>query len=412
MKNIVITNFYGYENIGDRAILDSALKILNKIFKEKQIYVHVSTESTASFLRKNNIKAYLHPYGIAIKTGNQPISSLHKVTRFTTVVSVSLLYSFIGKIFPNSLPETGDYSFIRNLKEADIVLGAGGGYLRTKDKIKDNFGLFLTLLPIFIAHLYGKRILYLPMSYGNFASLVQDKITFQTIKNDDLIFRDKKSLTEFNKHSVKKLSTHLIPDLALFDENKKTNNGRKNYIVLTARLWLNEPGQKKFEQKLALFVEYVWAKYALRTIFIPMVWNKKEEDDSRVGKRIEQYLKNKSIFQIASAKDPKAVKKILAFAHAAVCTRMHSAILSSIVCTPFITISYEYKTEGLLEYLNLKDWNLNINDFSESLLEEKFDDLLKNKYQKFINQLKESHKRIASQENKLINIMEENFGVI
>ncbi len=227
MKKIVITNAYGYKNIGDGAILDSAINIINKAIDKSTIDIHTATHFTVKANKENSPRTLLHPYGIAIKTKDNPISDSLKLVRFSQVVLISLFYAMIGKIFPNVLPN-GDYSYIRSIKEADIVFGIGGGYFRTKNKYKDYFGLLLTLLPIFIAHIYNKRLLYLPMSYGNFASALQDKIVFNLIKNDSIILRDEISLRAYQKNSSKKLETHLIPDLALFDDHNTPKGRREN----------------------------------------------------------------------------------------------------------------------------------------------------------------------------------------
>ncbi|HSW88403.1 MAG TPA: polysaccharide pyruvyl transferase family protein, partial [Candidatus Saccharimonadales bacterium] len=249
------------------------------------------------------------------------------------------------------------------------------------------------------------RILYLPMSYGNFASAIHEKIVFQLIKNDLIIFRDEVSLREFTKHSNKKITSYLIPDLAIFDTYEETIKDKKEYIVLTARLWMDEYKQKNYEKELALFVHYMWERYKLKTFFIPMVWNKNEDDDNRVGKKIQALVANKIIFTIVAPNTPLQVKKILSRAELAVCTRMHSAILSTVVKTPFITIAYEHKTLGFLKHLGLENWNIDIENLSSYLLQEKVDDLFENKYHQFTLKLQEKHQEIMKKEDELIEIV-------
>lgn len=403
MKKVVITNAYGYMNLGDGAILDSAVRVVNKAVKDSSIAIHTATFFSLS-RGDSSVRTYLNPYGVAIKTDDKPITDAMKIFRFTKVITISLFYSLLGKFSPKMLPH-GDYEFIKSLQEADVVLGMGGGYFRTKSIFKDYFGLLLTLLPILIAHIYNKRILYLPMSYGNFASPLQEKIVFRTIKDDSIILRDEISLKEYRKNTYKKMSTHLIPDLALFDNFKSNSNSKSQYITLTARLWMNSTQQKKYEKELALFIDYVWDKYKLKTVFIPMVWNKKEEDDKRVALRLQKILKNKTILEIKSVQTPDEVKELLANAQVAVCTRMHSAILSTIVKTPFIPIAYEHKMVGFLKHLGLAEWNINIQDLTFELLKVKFDNLVGKELEGFKSQLEISHKKLKKSELELISIV-------
>jgi polysaccharide pyruvyl transferase WcaK-like protein len=400
--NIVITNVYGYKNIGDGAILESALKILNKPTYKQAIHIHSATNFVVK--NENNIQTFLHPYGTAIRTSSHQVSILKKALRFSKILFISTIYTLAGKINYNALPTKGDYAYIKSLRDASSVFGIGGGYFRTKAKYKDYFGLILTLLPILIAHFYNKRILYLPMSYGNFASEIHNKMVYKCIKNDLIIFRDQISLEEFNKNSSKKSETYLIPDLALFD-NEYAITKKENYIVLTARLWMDKSSQENYEKELALFVDYAWEKYKLKTIFIPMAWNKTEDDDSLVGERIKQLLSNKSIFYVRQIQNPTQAKKIISHATAAICTRLHSAILSTVVKTPFITIAYEYKTQGFLKHIGLEDWNINIQKLTSNELINKFDALMTREHKTFISQLKIAHRELTISKVKLSEIV-------
>lgn len=407
MRHIVITNVYGYQNVGDGAILDSALDIIRSVVPEKKIHIHAAMKFSEAYNNNRYEKTFLHPYGIAIQTTKGPISQMKKITRFITVISLSLFYCYLGKLFPAMLPKSGDYAYIASLQEADMVFGIGGGYLRTKQKYTDYFGLLLTLLPIFITHVYNKRILFLPMSYGNFASAAHENIVFNQIKNDVIIFRDEISLRAFRKHASTAVETYLIPDLALFTTYTNTSTHKKNYIVVTARLWMDAAKQKKYERELALFIDYVWETYQLTTIFMPMARNHIEDDDSLVGERIINALSNKNICTISHLHTPLQVKYLLADAEAAVCTRMHAAILSTIVKTPFITIAYEHKTAGFLQHLALEKWNIDIDNFSFPIIQEKFDDLLLNNYEHFKMHLNKKHKEILQQESNLQEIIKQ-----
>jgi polysaccharide pyruvyl transferase WcaK-like protein len=401
--NIVITNVYGYKNVGDGAILDSTLRIINKAFMKTRIQIHAATEFSVS---KKNITVMLHPYGNAILTNSKSVSALIKTIRFVQIVSFSLFYTVIGKFNSSLLPSKGTYSYIKSLKEADLILGIGGGYIRTKNKYLDYFGLLLTLLPLFISHLFNKKVLYLPMSFGNFASDIHNKIAVKLLKKDFVIFRDNISKNEFERFLSTSYANDLLPDLALFDRYKVIElSKRKNYLVLTARTWLNDEKQKRYEEELAKFVNYSWNMYQLKTVFLPMAWNSYEDDDRKVANRIRSYLKNKSIFSVKSVHTTLEAKKVLANAKIAVCTRLHSAILSTIVNTPFITMAYEYKTHGFLESIGLEKWNIDIQDVTFPKLQIKFDKLFNTDYKAIKIKLAQKHNLIIRKESELINIL-------
>lgn len=411
MKNIAIINVYGFKNIGDGAILESAIRIINKAIPKNRIDVHTSTYLFEKINSLPSIRTYINPYGSVIQSKKNPISDYKKIVRFIHVLIVSLGYSLLGKFFPRFLPTDGNFSYIKSLKEADVVLGIGGGYFRTKNKYKDYFGLSLILLPIFIAHLYKKRILYLPVSFGNFASGLQKRIAFYFLNSDKIIFRDQISLQELTRLRKQSVEEELIPDLALFDVHKILLK-KGGYIVLTARQWLRKDKQNQFEQELAKFVVYVWKRYKLKTIFIPMAWNESEDDDTEVGLRIKHIINNTAIFEIKQARTPFVVKELLSGAYVSICTRMHSAILATIVKTPFITIAYEHKTLGFLKHFGLEEWNIDIDNFNFLLLKEKYDALAEDKYKDFQIRLEHAHREVLRKETKLVELIRDFESVV
>lgn len=377
MKKVVILNVYGHENIGDGAILDESLRLIAESYGEEvELNIHTSNPGSIRLVsnKKNDINSFLNPYGIAIKYSGRS-SDLKKIIILVKIIIKTYLHVWLDKLNVISLPIKGDYSYIYSIKTSNKVLSSGGGYLRTKSRFRDLFGFILVILSIQVAHAYGKKITFLPISYGNFASGFHEFIAYHHIKRDKLFLRDQFSINMLGK----KLKNNIIffPDLALFGKSYHSQS-QKNYIVITARKWLDNEMQEKYEKSIAELIDYVWEKYKLKSIFIPMVWNKMEEDDSNVAINIEKYLKYPQAFKIVSVNLPRDVKKIISESRFAVCTRMHSVIFSVIENTGFIAISYEEKTKSFLELMNAKEFCIDINEVNKDILIEKFDFLVEN----------------------------------
>lgn len=390
MKKIAIINVYGHQNIGDGAILDESLRIITEAYKKEISFdIHTANLNSVHLIDydKKLLKPFLNPYGIAIKA-NRKINDAQKIIRFIKIYIISYGLVYLSKIFPNILPKTGDYSYIYSLKNSDKVFSVGGGYLRTKSKYKDLFGFLLTILSIRIAHFYHKKIIFLPMSFGNFASKFHEHIAYASVRNDALFIREIISYEILKKRKVNEL--FLAPDMALLSNYKKIHK-RTDQIVITAREWLSKKEQNKYESELSKVIDYVWEKYKLKSVFIPMVWNSSEEHDAEVARRIHKKIKNKHIFSILNINNPKQVKEILSKSKMALCTRMHSAILSYGTFTPFISIAYEHKTNGILRMLNLKKFNLNINEFNFNDFKFIFDTHIKNEFKDFYENIKLSN---------------------
>lgn len=418
MKNIAVINAYGDKNIGDAAILNVSLSFIEKTLGHRGTINVFCEDAQALKSYKSQgcqINTYQLPYGYTIKGKTHP-STFTKFTRFAYVLSNSLILACLSKIHPSFSPKQGLFEYINILKNSDSVIGMGGGYFTTKHKYTDYFGLFLTLLPIYITHFFNKKILFLPMSFGSFASNQHQLLTYRAIKGDIMILRDTSSL-DFLKQIDREDRVKEIysPDMALyFNSTKKINADQKlksQYIVLTAREWLPDQKQKLYEQTLANLVEHAWEKYHLNTVFIAMAHNPIEDDDNKVGLRVFKQLKNKKIFEIKSNLSPQQAQDLINKARVAVCTRLHSAILATTVDTPFITIAYGSKTPGYMKDMGLLKWNIDIEKVNFKLIKDKFDSLLDSKnYFNFINivsskksQINKYQQRVLKELGRVIN---------
>jgi polysaccharide pyruvyl transferase WcaK-like protein len=412
MKKITIINAYGNKNIGDGAIQESALNFLDKLVDKKDTISLLSVDNHG--YKKNSrfnaqITQHQLPYGYAIKSSSKPLSHINKIYRFAKIITASLCYTLLAKINRRYLSKETPYSYIRAIIEADIVIGMGGGYLTSRYGITDNFGLLLTLLPIYIAKQHHKKIIFLPLTFGPFANATHTKMTHKILANTTVFCRDKNSLQRIEKLNNKKYSVKTVytPDLALFLDSpvrNKLHHG-DNYYVITAREWLEKKEQKYYEKELRKTIQKNWNEKKLKAIFIPMAYNAIEDDDRRVANRINKKLHNKKIFTIANPSGSREVQKILQSAQFAICTRMHSAILSFITETPFITIAYSPKTNHFLKDFGLSEWNINIEKFDAILLDHKINKLTKKEnYDDFIDLIK-IHKSRLTEQKKEFQIM-------
>lgn len=418
MKNIVIINAYGYKNIGDESILESSLKILGQVSKKKNKMIVMCEEKQSvlkNIVNKFGITILQLPYGYAIRSKKQKASGVIKMLRFVEIISLSAFFVVGNKYFKVNLPSHGFYSYIHHLKHADIVIGMGGGYFTSKNPLTDTFGVVLSVIPIYVAKFYKKQILFLPISFGGFASRAHEKLTYNAISGSTVYLREDISLSRLKKLKKKKDKTKLIfvPDLALFYKVDRGNMIEKkmksNYIVLTGREWMKKDKQIFYENELSILVDYLWGTYKLKTVFIPMAGNEIEDDDNRVGFRIKNSIVNKDIFTIYNTSDPKQVQHLLLKSRFAVCTRLHSAILATTVLTPYLAIAYNLKTEGFLKYYGLEEWGMNIEMVDFPQLQEMVEKLIAARaYKSFIKKMGQKDK----ENNIHLEILKQDLGRI
>jgi polysaccharide pyruvyl transferase WcaK-like protein len=412
MKKLTIINAYGDNNIGDSAILATALTILDRASMGRA-RIAILCENLSTFEKSKSMKSVIRPlqlpYGYAIRSKDQPVSYIQKILRTAEIFLLSFWYIMLGQIHESFLPRKGFYRYIKHIKEADVVIGMGGGYLRTKDQYRDYFGMLLTLLPIWVSNFYQRKLFFLPISFGNFASKVHEWLNFHAVKNSHLILREEVSynlLQKLGKNAKKDVSLEILPDLALFSQPLRKpaikTKLKSDYVTLTARTWMSKKKQEAFEDHLEKVIWYLWEKYQLRTVFIPMARNIIEDDDTRVGLRLQSRIKNDNIFSIAKPKGPYEVQMLQNNARFVICTRMHSAILAATVYTPFICISYEHKMIGFLKSFDLLKWSADIQQVNSVFLRKKIDHLMKpSVYNGYVNTLFVKHKEILKVKREL-----------
>lgn len=411
MKKITIINAYGDKNIGDGIILNVAIRLINKAFSNQcritALYENVDISSQLNE-NKKKVKVIQLPYGYAIR-GENKASFVVKIIRFTSIYLFSYLKIILNTYFDVPLPNKGFYSYLNEIKKADVIIGIGGGYFITNNKFKDYFGLLLTLLPTYIAKFYNKKILYLPISFGPFASTHHQDLTYKALTGTTVMARD--NITLNNIHILdkkKKINAYYVPDLALFYSGESVRLKLKlmsEYIVVTARdLTDNKNIQKNYEESLANVIDYLWMKYKLKTFFVPMARNKVEDNDNQIAHRLLNRINNKQIFTIKHVESIRELQDLLSKAKISICTRMHSAILSSTVNTPFIAIGYGHKTLGFVKTFDIEKWHIDYKDINKKDLISLSDRILQFKnYKEFNEMLRIKNEQIKKIESSIVN---------
>lgn len=404
-KKIVVSNIYGKYNLGDFAIRNSGLQLLSEVYPNSQFYLLCESLNGFNFEKPKNIKVntFFSPYGYAIDTEGNAKSLIIKLFTFLEIIATTSLLIMKNKLLNAKLSANGKFAYVKLIKDADVLVLMGGGYLVSKSPLKDLFGICLNALPLVIGKIYGKKIIILPISYGPYASKIHDWIIGSSIKDTITFCRDKISLKfarKYNKNAA------FMPDLALYEWPEYKERRRESYYVLTIKDYLNKEKQRKVEREFSNFIKGNWDRTKHVCYFIPTAANPIEENDLPVGERIAKNIKNDKIFKIVVPKDPSDTKRIIQKAQYAICTRMHSAIFSTTEFTPFVTVAYEHKSTGLLKVLDIKDHYTKLEDISSKKLTELVSNLTeKRQYVSFIKNLKSQRKNIIIQRNKLKNII-------
>lgn len=350
--NILIPNATGPTNSGDQVILYSLLKLL----KESGIGMKITVLTTDPLLYQNANDLILDVSLYAW--------SMSDLLTFNTKLFRSFqIFSgyFLLKLKKEHLIKNNDLlRIINHYKKADLIVYVGGGSLRTTKGIKNSY-ILLTMLMIYLyANLYKTKKILTPISFGPFYHNWQYKLAAKIIEKSNVIsFREIYSSNMFKKYSEKKFINSL--DFALFLKNKKVQKSNKNFIVgFTIRNSLNKKAQINLENSYTLAL-YKFAQ-EIPIIIQPIVQvnmtNGDEHNDLKETKNVIYKLRT---FNVKTNKeiiiqDLNSAINTYGKINLLLGMRMHSNIIAATQGTPFVAISYEYKTEGIARDLGVEEY--------------------------------------------------------
>jgi len=311
-------------------------------------------------------------------------------------------YKFTG-ISMNLLLTRSLKNFVQEIKNSDLVIGCGGGYLRTETSgISDILLLSVTCLNL-IAGKYLKKPVYLySQSIGPIHGKIQEELLKVTLNKANLIeLREKDSLRYLQKLGIHKpMVITADPAFLLEKEYKalhKTRGLKKDrglQVGITVRKWFKS--QEKLDQyikAIAQTIDFLVEKHDATVYYIPQVIAQKFGDDDRhIAFRVKKEVEHKDRYKIIN-KDlhPLEIIELCSKVDIFIGTRMHSNIFALISKTPVIAIEYEHKTRGIMRELGLEDLTINIKEANYTLLRKKIESLIKNR-------------------TKYVNLIEKNLG--
>lgn len=348
---ILIPNATGPSNPGDQAILMSMITILRSSIPEvEEITIH----SSDSHLYKKTP-------GIKVKPTLYAWAGFENKNPFVRVLRLyRLLFSYITtKVGFPIVISTDLRAFLRDYKKADLIVFAGGGYLRSQTGLTQTLNLLMNLSMFQFAKLYGKKIIVAPISIGPFGYKWHEKLTARTLREFAVVFlRENHSYSILKKHRVRNI-LH-ANDLALLEIHKsEKRRGKHPFVVgFTIRDWL--PGEKQNTLEAAYFHALMAFSKKVNAVIKPIVQvdnNSYGDKDREIAKNLTKRLTEHGITTLPLKIIKNYPDDTIVYSEIDMLLgmRMHSLIFATLHNTPFVAVSYEYKTEGLVQSLGMSD---------------------------------------------------------
>ena len=304
MKKVFIFGYYGFQNIGDEAILSA---IVSTLKKEKQDIQISALSYNAQYTEK------LH--------------GIHAVSR-------------------NSLR-----GIIKAIKESDLVISGGGSLLQD---VTSSRSLIYYLSIIYLAKKMGKKVMF----YGNgFGPITKswNRVLLQRILRqvDRVTLRDHDSMETFEVMGLNK-NVEVTADATFVLEPEQHDRiiyileqegipMDKPLIGVSVRPWKHADSIVKV---LASVCDYIIERN-MNVIFLPMQSTK----DIALSEEICSKMKNKA-YVLHGEVSPKEMIGIIGKTEFLIGMRLHALIFAARMGVPMIGIEYDPKIKGFLDVVH------------------------------------------------------------
>ena len=299
MKRVVISGYYGYDNIGDEAILYSIIQAIKDFNSEIEIFVLSSSPEKTS--QRYNVKA-------------------------------------AGRY---NLPE-----IISILKGADLFISGGGSLIQDVTSLKSPF-YYLTILQL--ARILSKKSVFFCQGVGPLNNRIVRLATLKTLEKVDLIsvrdINSKKLLESIGLAGDEIIKS--VDPVFLLDDASANNRNRitgDNILGISVRPW----DDNSYIQPLAAGVNQLIEDYPdLKVNLIPF----HKGEDERVSESFSELLNTDRIRLLKAQSHPARMIDYYEEIDILLGVRLHSLIYATITATPFVGISYDPKIDSYLSEL-------------------------------------------------------------
>lgn len=297
----MISGYYGFDNLGDEAILSSLISTLKTLDQKIEIIVLSNNPATTS-------KKY-------------DVSSIYRYNYF---------------------------DILAEMRKSDILISGGGSLLQDVTGYK-TIPYYLSI--IYLAVLNKMETVFFAQGVGpvdiKFNRFLIKKVLNKT---DYLSVRDSRSKNLLRKIGIKK-DIKIVSDPVFLKQNclstnKTTSNKTELKVGISVRDWEDN-------RYFSCIVDYLNRLGIKRDILVKIIVFHKYQD-LKISRKLNETLDVDSILKTY----PDKLSKVNDFYQGLdlfIGLRLHSLIFSAVNCIPFIGISYDPKVKSLIEEMGYQE---------------------------------------------------------
>lgn len=383
---IVIINTHSILNSGDAGIVLAQIEFLRKASPQSEISL---TSRTPELDRK-----FYQPMGIVVFPPLIPAPSIYGSTGMK-----------IRKCLGNLLDWRQKIQLVKKIKQCDLVISSGGGYFYSNRRFLPGPMFFQNFLHLKLAIHFRKPVVLFPQSIGPFYNRVAPFFLKKVLSGDmvkRIFCREEKSLKILRDLLAgKNKKADVCPDMVFCLSGKGAwpgTAGQLNLphpvVAMTVRFWnFPESVSKKERQthKTAYLnafrevAEKIYRDLGGSVVIFPQVRGPGPiEDDRSVSWQLFASLGNRiqknhlQFVDVPGQSSPLQILKIVSQVDLVIATRFHSALFAMIAGVPAITVSYQPKSQGIMDLLGLARLNLEISAVDSGKIFLLVEEVLKN----------------------------------
>lgn len=315
LYDVLLTGYYGFDNLGDDAMLEGIINSLKEIDPHIRIVI----------------------------LSKKPLQT-------------SLRFGF------NTINRINPFSILYHMRKTRLFVNGGGNLIQDTTSSRS---LLYYLGTIFCAKWMGMKVMIYGNGIGPLIKTMDAKLSAKILNKVDVItLREKLSLEVLKLLDVTKPKISLTADPAMMVDvqhiRPKHNilveyglEGKEQLIGFSIR---NFPGDGKKFAEFAKIADTLIERFHATPVFIPM----HHPGDIQTAKKIVSLMKYPAVI-IAKKYDVGDTLHLMSHLKLLIGMRLHSLIFALKLKVPMIGISYEPKVLGFLELIE-QDTSFHIND--------------------------------------------------
>jgi len=377
VNSALITSYHSSLNCGDRALLEMNIRHLKEAFDNPKISVAVNWPEEAYFQYPAEftvVQSAWHAIGI-----RRERSFLQQLTNTILGMGYARLYR---RGLKRGIPQEWRDVF-RAYETADVVASVSSTLFYSTGRYGWPFPV--KTWSVGLAKFFGKPFMVMPQSIGPLRWNWERKLLRNAYQEAFLILlRDAESLRLAKSIGLPDVKVHFSPDPtfeylpvtpseALSVLTKYGYSSTDTSIGLTLipwqGRWVNQAIMDRYYQALSNFLVEFCSQKTRRVFIFNQVTGPTSLDDDRVAASLLMKKiagPTNQIVHVNEVLPPAMLKACYGQMKLVIATRMHSGIFSLGMGVPVLYIGYLQKTRGLMEWLGLQDWVLELDQVNQS----------------------------------------------